>query len=193
MKMNREKEVYVLGLWECFGEWSICGVYTDKLHLLEGYQRIMEGNVRFHPFSDWPREPVIYQLFANEFIGELPEWNDDKLFMDETKYEISIQELREKVELYNNGVFQVFCNFNFEGEPKIQVRYIGGSEEDISDADIFLDTDWIEGTFSDDYVTYVLPVLTEWYNDNKKILKQIWSTKRYIPIPDWQNVEDILQ
>lgn len=62
-------------------------------------------------------------------MGELPEWNDGKLFMDETKYEISIQEVREKVEIYNDGTFQAFCNFNFEGKPKIQVRYIGGGRK----------------------------------------------------------------
>lgn len=177
-----EGGVYVLGLWECFGERSICGVYTGKLQLLEGYQRIMEGDVRYYPFSDSPRELVIYRFCANEFLGEMPEWNDNKLFVDETKYEISIQELREKVEIYHDDVFQVFCNFNFEGEPKVQVRYLGGSEEEILEADIFLDTDQIEGAFSDDYAAYVLPTLKEWYGDNKEILKQIWSTKRYIPI-----------
>ena len=119
-------------------------------------------------------------------MGELPEWNDNKLYMDESQYEISIREALETVEIYHDGVFQVFCNFNFEGEPKVQVRYLGGSEEEITDADIFLDTDQIEGVFSDDYETWILPILKGWYNDNKEILKQIWSTKRYIPIPDWQ-------
>ena len=98
METEQEKEVYVLGLWECFGEMSICGVYTSKLKLIEGYQRIMDGNVRCSPFSDYPREPVIYRFQANEFIGELPEWNDGKLYMDETKYEISIQEVREEAD-----------------------------------------------------------------------------------------------
>lgn len=81
----------------------------------------------------------------------------------------------------------MFCNFNFEGEHKIQVRYIGGLEEDITDADIFLDTDTFEGEFSDEYVQYILPLLKKWYNDNKEILRQSLETKRYIPIPipDW--------
>lgn len=181
-----EEEVYLLGLRECFSEWSICGVYTSKRKMFEGYQRIMEGNVRFSPFSDSPRELILYRFQANEFMGELPEWNDNKLYMDESKYEISIREALETVEIYHDGVFQVFCNFNFEGEPKVQVKYLGGSEEEITDADIFLNTDQIEGVFSDDYDTYILPVLKGWYSDNKEILKQIWSTKRYIPIPDWQ-------
>ena len=98
MKTKQEQEVYVLCLRESFEEMSICGVYTSRLKLIEGYQKIMDGNVRCHPFSDSlasPREPVIYRFHANEFIGELPEWNDGKLYMDETKYEISIQEVRE--------------------------------------------------------------------------------------------------
>ncbi len=90
-----------------------------------------------------------------------------------------------KVEIYNDGVFQVFCNFNFEGNPKIQARYIGGSEEDITDADIFLDKDTIEEEFSEDYVSYILPLLKEWYYDNKEILRKIWRTKCCIHIPDW--------
>lgn len=183
VETEQEKEIYVFGLWECFGEWSICGVYTSKLKLIEDYRRIMTGNVRCHPFSDDPREPVIYRFHANEFIGEMPEWNDNKLFMEET--EISIQEVQEKVEIYNDGGFQVFCNFNFEGDHKIQVRYIGGMEDDITDADVFLDMDTIEGEFSNEYVHYILPLLKEWYNDNKEILRQIWETKQYIPIPDW--------
>lgn len=185
METERGKEIYVLGLWECFGEKSICGVYTSKLKLMEGYRRIMDGKVRFHLFSDSHRKPVIYRFYANEFIGELPKWNDGKLFMDETEYEISIQEVQEKVEIYNDGGFQVFFNFNFEGNPKIQVRYIGGSKEEITDADIFLDTDTIEGEFSDDYVRYIMPLLKEWYNENKEILRQIWRTKSYITIPNW--------
>lgn len=52
VKMEQEKEIYVLGLREGFGEMSICGVYTSKLKLIEGYRRIMDGNVRYHPFSD---------------------------------------------------------------------------------------------------------------------------------------------
>lgn len=92
---------------------------------------------------------------------------------------------RKKVEIYNDGVFQVFCNFNFEGDPKIQVRYIGGAEEDITDADIFLDTGAIERAFSEDYVSYILPSVKKWYNDNKEILRKIWKTKCYIHIPDW--------
>ena len=94
--MEQENEVYVLGLWTCFGEMSICGVYTSRLKLMEGYERIMDGNVRCFLFTDSPREPVIYRFHANEFIGELPEWNDGKLFMDESKYEISIQEVWKK-------------------------------------------------------------------------------------------------
>ena len=93
MEVEREKEVYVLGLWECFGEMLICGIYTSKLKLMEGYQKIMDGNVRCRPFSDSPREPIIYRFRVNEFVGELPEWNDGKLFVDETKLEISIQEI----------------------------------------------------------------------------------------------------
>lgn len=93
MEAEQEREVYVLGLWECFGERSICGVYTNKLKLLEGYQKIMDGNVRCHPFSDSPREVFIYKFHENEFIGELPEWNDGKLFIDDTEHEISIQEV----------------------------------------------------------------------------------------------------
>lgn len=96
--MEQEKEVYVLGLREGFGEMSICGVYTSKVKLIEGYRRIMDGNVRYHLFSDSslsdsPREPLIYRFHANEFMGELPEWNDGKLYIDETKYEIGIQEV----------------------------------------------------------------------------------------------------
>lgn len=30
-------------------------------------------------------------------MGELPEWSDGKLYMDESKYEISIQEVRERI------------------------------------------------------------------------------------------------
>ncbi len=185
VEAEQEKEVYVLGLWECFGEMSICGAYTSKLKLIEGYQRIMDGNVRCKPFTDSPRKPVIYRYHANEFLGELPEWNDGKLFVDETEHEIGIQEVREKVEIYNDGVFQVFCNFNFEGNPKIQVRYIGGEEDEITDVDVFLDTGAIEGEFSAFYVSYILPLLKKWYNDNKEILRKIWKTKCYIHIPDW--------
>lgn len=185
METRQEKEIYVLGLWECFGEKSICGVYTNKIKLIEGYQRIVDGNVRCRPFSDSPRKPFIYRFHANEFMGELPEWNDGKLWMDEAKFEISIREVQEKVEIYNDGCLQVFCNFNFEGSPQMQVKYIGGTEEDITCAELFLDTDTIEGEFSDDFVRYVLGTLKAWYNDNKEILKRIWTTKRYIPIPDW--------
>lgn len=95
--MEQRKEVYILGLRESFDEVSICGVYTSKLKLVEGYRRIMDGNVRYHPFSDSPREPFIYRFHANEFMGELPEWNDGKLYMDENKYEIGIQEVRERI------------------------------------------------------------------------------------------------
>lgn len=42
METTQEKEVYVLGVWGCFGERSICGVYTSKVKLLEDYQRMME-------------------------------------------------------------------------------------------------------------------------------------------------------
>lgn len=144
MELEQIKEIYVLVLWESFGEMSICGVYTSRLKLIEGYQRILKGNVSCYPFSVSPWKPVIYRFPVNEFIGEFPDWNDNNFYMDETKYEISIQEVQEKVEIYNDGVFQVFCNFNFEGNPKIQVRYIGGSEEEITDVDIFLDTDTID-------------------------------------------------
>lgn len=185
MKTEQEKEVYVLGLREYLGEMSICGVYISKLKLIDGYQRIMDGNVRCYPFSDSPREPVIYKFYVDEFMGELPEWNDGKLFTDKTEHEISIQEVQEKVEIYNDDCFQIFCNFNFEGNPKIQIRYIGGSEEDITDAFIFLDTDVIEGEFSDFYVKYILPTVQQWYGDIKKILIQIWRTKSYMYIPNW--------
>lgn len=185
METEHETEVYVLGLWECFGEMAIYGVYTSKLKLLEGYQRIMKGNVSCSPFSNSPREFVIYKFPANKFIGKTPKWNDNKLCMDVIKYEISIQEVMEKVEIYNDGALQVFCNFSFEGDPKIQVRYIGGLEEDITDAYISLNTDAIEGEFSDFYVSYILPYLKGWYNDNKETLRQIWETKSHIPIPDW--------
>lgn len=184
MELEQIKEIYVLGLWESFGEMSICGVYTSRLKLIEGYQRILKGNVSCYPFSVSPWKPVIYRFPVNEFIGEFPDWNDNNFYMDETKYEISIQVVQEKVEIYNDGAFQVFCNFNFEGNPKIQVRYIGGSEEEITDVDIFLDTDTIEGEFSDSYVRYILPPLREWYNDNKEIIRQIWRTKSYIIIPN---------
>lgn len=93
-----KKEVYVLGLWECFGEWSICGVYTSKEKLLEAYQKVMEGNVRCWPYSDDPRKPTIYRFYENEFIGETPEWNDDKLYIADHEYEISIQELQGEVD-----------------------------------------------------------------------------------------------
>lgn len=98
--------------------------------------------------------------------------------------------MRERVEIYNDGCFQVFCNFNFEGNPQFQVRYIGGPEEEITDAYIFLDTDMIEGDFSDHYVRYVLPVLKRWYNDNKEILKQIRRSKCYIHIPNWLEMDN---
>lgn len=45
METEQEKEVYVLGSWQCFGKKSICGIYTSKLKLIEGYQRIIDGNV----------------------------------------------------------------------------------------------------------------------------------------------------
>lgn len=97
MELEQIKEVYVLGLWESFSEMSICGVYTSGLRLIEGYQRILKENVSCYPFSDSPREPVIYRFPVNEFMGEFPDWNANNLYMDETKYEISIQEVREKV------------------------------------------------------------------------------------------------
>lgn len=37
LEMEQEKEIYILELRECFGEMSICGVYTSKLKLMEGY------------------------------------------------------------------------------------------------------------------------------------------------------------
>ena len=92
---KQEKEVYVLGLWECFGERSICGVYTSKVKLLKDYHRMMEGKEVCYPFSDQPREPVIYRFRANEFIGGTPEWNDGKLYLPDDEYEISIQELED--------------------------------------------------------------------------------------------------
>lgn len=99
MGTEQENGIYVLGLWHCFGEWSICGVYTSKLKLMEGYQKLMEGNVRCSPFSDSPREPIIYRFPADEFVGEAPEWNDGKLYTDELKYEINIEELKESFRL----------------------------------------------------------------------------------------------
>lgn len=99
VETEQGNDVYVLTLWECFGERSICGVYTSKLKLIDGYQRIMEGNVRCSPFSVEPREPAIYRFHTNEFIGEAPEWNDGKLYIDDQKHEISIRELKEKVDI----------------------------------------------------------------------------------------------
>ena len=93
MGTEQAKEIYVLGLWHYFGEWSVCGVYTSKFKLIEGYRRIMDGNVRCHPFSDSPRKPVIYRFPADKFIGETPEWNDGKLYINDLEYEISIEEL----------------------------------------------------------------------------------------------------
>lgn len=99
MGAEQGKEIYVLGLWHCFGEWSICGVYTSKQKLMEGYQRLMEGNVRCSPFSDVPRKPVIYRFPVDKFVGETPEWNDGKLYIDDLKYEICIEELKEILSL----------------------------------------------------------------------------------------------
>lgn len=96
---EQKNEIYVLGLEHCFGEWSIFGVYTSKLKLIEGYRRIMDGNVRCHPFSDSPRKPVIYRFPADEFVGETPEWNDGKLYTDDLEYEISIGELEGSLSL----------------------------------------------------------------------------------------------
>ncbi|MCM1039441.1 MAG: hypothetical protein NC434_08960 [Ruminococcus sp.] len=92
------REVYVLGLWECFGERTICGVYTSKKKLLEDYQKVMEGDVRCWPHTDDLREPAIYRFYENEFIGETPEWNDDKLYIADHEHEISIQELQKEME-----------------------------------------------------------------------------------------------
>lgn len=75
------------------------GVYTSKLKLIEGYRRIMDGNVRCHPFSNSPRKPVIYRFPVDEFVGETPEWNDGKLYTDDLKYEISIGELEGNLSL----------------------------------------------------------------------------------------------
>lgn len=98
VESEQEKEVYVLALRESFEEISICGVYTSRRKLMEGYRSIMDGNVRCYPFSDTLREPVIYRFHANEFIGELPEWNDGKLLIDEAKHEIGIGELEDNME-----------------------------------------------------------------------------------------------
>ena len=51
---------------------------------------MMEGNARCHPFSGEPRKPVIYRFHANEFIGEMPEWNDSKSYLADNEYKISI-------------------------------------------------------------------------------------------------------
>ncbi len=97
---EQEKDIYVLILWECFGEYSICGVYTSQLKLIDGYQKIMEENVKYSPFTDSFRKPAVYKFHVNEFLGEMPEWNDGRLFFDDQKHEISIQELQEEAEIY---------------------------------------------------------------------------------------------
>lgn len=85
-------------------------------------KEMYKKNLRKNQTVETEREKEVYRYHANEFVGELPEWNDGKLCVNETEQEISIQEVREKVEIYNDGGFQVFCNFNFEGRPKRQVR-----------------------------------------------------------------------
>ena len=100
VETEQEEVIYVLGLWELpFGERGIYGVYTDASKLLEGYQKIMEGDVRCWPFTDYIREPVIYRFPANEFLGEMKEWNDNKVLVEEMEYEISIEEVQEEIEL----------------------------------------------------------------------------------------------
>lgn len=169
--ISNDKNVFVLGLWECFGEMSIYGVYTDKLKLIEAYNYIVTDDISKTPYFDGQREVCIYGFPLNDFIGETPEWNDGRLWSREDEYKITIKEVQKNVKIYDDGCFEVYCNFNINDVPTVRVRYIGGSIEDIFEIDINLETGKIEG----EYDVFFESVLKAWYTDNKASFYQIWK------------------
>ena len=78
--------IYVLAIdGISFGEWSICGVYSDKKLLIEEYNRVKALAEK--------RDVYIYCFPMNQFIGSTPDWNDNKIYIDESPYLIDIDEL----------------------------------------------------------------------------------------------------
>lgn len=92
-----ETVVYILGLYHCFGELSIYGVYTDRKKLYEKYQMLLrEDDICLdYEYPGKPEKPHIYQLPLNTFIGEKMDWGDDTIWYPDTldEREIAIEDL----------------------------------------------------------------------------------------------------
>lgn len=89
-----EAVVYILGLYHCFGELDIYGVYTDRKELYEKYQMLLrEDDICLD--HKYPEKPHIYQLPLNTFIGEKMDWGDDTIWYLDTleEREIAIEAL----------------------------------------------------------------------------------------------------
>lgn len=92
-----EAVVYILGLYHCFGERDIYGVYTDKEKLYEKYQMLLrEDYICKEPDTPWrSNKPLIYQLSLNTFIGTKMDWGDGEVcYLDDLEErEIVIEDL----------------------------------------------------------------------------------------------------
>lgn len=97
--------VYVLGMLECsFGEWSIYGIYSEIEKLKDDYMYLLTSEDTQIPYcpSEEKRQAFVLRYPLNEFIGIAPEWNDNKLLVDEKLYEIKVDEIWGKEKFIKN-------------------------------------------------------------------------------------------
>ena len=77
--------------------------------------------------------------------------------------------------------FKVFMDNKFEGKPEIYVEY----EEDDIKGYYDLETGEFENVV---FPYYLIDVIKEWICDNMTLLKRMWSEKRLLEIPEWEEV-----
>lgn len=74
-KKNLNTEyVCIIGLYFCYGEFEIMGVYTDTNKLIEAYEKLMTEDCRCLD-AEHPQIPIIYKMPINKFLGVDYPWN----------------------------------------------------------------------------------------------------------------------
>ena len=73
---------------------------------------------------------------------------------------------------------EVFMDSKFEGDPSVDINYL--------DDDVQGNLQLREGTIKGSFSKYIVPVITAWYEEHKKLLMNMWTDHRIEMIPDWE-------
>lgn len=140
----------------------IYGSYTDRRILIQAYELLTRER----------QNVFIYRFQMNEF----PVKNLTSL----EECTVDIREVRSNVKVSEFYGCKVFCDLDFKEGAFFDFTY--DDDRNVYHERVNLENDVMEGDFD----CYCLPVLEEWYNENKPVLMKMWQKKALEDIPEWE-------